>query len=126
MVRWRLRWHGENVLKMGHMGEFIRMTRRIGNEQQYFVLYRDGSIASSRIPLLAAVAGSMVTRTASKRAFLKNGRGKFAWFCNIRRVSDRVLGVVTQDMLPEVGGAFEEVFGSEGEKEWAGNTEGKL
>ena len=77
MVRWRLRWHGGNVLKMGHMGESIRMKRRTGDEQQCFVLSRDGSIASSRIPLLAAVAGSMVTRTASKRAFLKNGRGKF-------------------------------------------------
>ncbi|KAI0091534.1 Ribokinase-like protein [Irpex rosettiformis] len=71
--------------------------------------FGDGSVPSSRIPLLAAVAGSMVTRTASKRAFAKNGRG-----------------VVTQDMLPEVGGAFVEIFGSEGEKGWGGNVEGKL
>ena len=102
------------------------MMRRSGDEQQHFVLPRDGSIASSRIPLLAAVAGSMVTRTASKRAFLKNGRGEFLPFNNVMCVSDRVIGVVTQDMLPEVGGAFEEVFGGEGEKGWAGNTEGKL
>ena len=60
----------------------------------------DGSVPPSRIPLLAAVAGSMVTRTASRRAFGKQGRG-----------------VVTQDMLPEIGGAFAEIFG-EGEKGW--------
>lgn len=60
----------------------------------------DGSVPPSRIPLLAAVAGSMVTRTASRRAFGKQGRG-----------------VVTQDMLSEIGGAFAEIFG-EGEKGW--------
>ncbi|KAI0339579.1 Ribokinase-like protein [Trametopsis cervina] len=71
--------------------------------------FGDGSIPSSRIPLLAAVAGSMVTRTASKHAFAKNGRG-----------------VVTQDMLPEIGGAFAEVFGNDGEKGWGGSGGGKL
>lgn len=38
----------------------------------------------------------MVTRTASKRAFSKQGRA-----------------VVTEDMIPEVGKAFAEIFGSE-------------
>lgn len=37
---------------------------------------RDGSVPSSRIPLLAATGGSMVTRTASKLAFAKQGRGE--------------------------------------------------
>jgi ATP-dependent NAD(P)H-hydrate dehydratase len=37
-----------------------------------------------------------------------------------------LIGVVTQDMLPEVGGAFVEVFGNEGEKGWGGKSEGKL
>ncbi|EIW58577.1 Ribokinase-like protein [Trametes versicolor FP-101664 SS1] len=69
--------------------------------------FGDGSIPPSRIPLLAAVAGSMVTRTASRRAFSKNGR----------------VGVVTQDMIPEIGGAFAEVFG-EGEKGWGASTSG--
>ena len=32
-------------------------------------------------------------------------------------------GVVTQDMLPEIGGAFAEIFGREGEKGW-GSSEG--
>lgn len=38
----------------------------------------------------------MVTRTASKRAFERHGRG-----------------LVTQDILPDIGGAFAEVFGEE-------------
>lgn len=38
------------------------------------------------------------------------------------------IGVVTQDMLPEIGGAFVEVFGTEGEKGWGSSEEsgGKL
>ncbi|KAJ2918685.1 hypothetical protein MD484_g1766, partial [Candolleomyces efflorescens] len=58
--------------------------------------FGDKSVPASRIPLLAAVGGSMVTREASKRAFAKMGRG-----------------LVTQDMIPELGGAFAEFFGSE-------------
>jgi ATP-dependent NAD(P)H-hydrate dehydratase len=56
----------------------------------------DKSIPVSMMPLLAAVGGSLVTRTASRRAFHKEGRG-----------------VVTEDMLPEIGKAFAEVFGEE-------------
>jgi len=60
--------------------------------------YEDGAfgnriIPASRIPLLAAVGGSMVTRTASRRAFSKEGRS-----------------VVTEDMIPEIGKSFQEVF----------------
>ncbi|KDQ26594.1 hypothetical protein PLEOSDRAFT_30735 [Pleurotus ostreatus PC15] len=58
--------------------------------------FGDQSIPPSRFPLLAAVGSSMVTRTASRRAYFKEGRG-----------------VVTQDMLPEIGKAFAEVFGEE-------------
>lgn len=65
----------------------------------------DKSIPVSRMPLLAAIGGSMVTRTASRRAFFKEGRG-----------------VVTQDMLPEIGKSFAEVFG-ESEQ---GQDKGKL
>ncbi|KAF7356495.1 ATP-dependent (S)-NAD(P)H-hydrate dehydratase [Mycena venus] len=68
-------------------------------------IFGNGSIPASRFPLLAAVGGSMVTRTASRRAFFKEGRG-----------------VVTQDMLPEVGKAFAEVFGEETQ----GQDRGKL
>lgn len=53
----------------------------------------DHSIPASRVPLLSAIAGSMVTRTASRRAFAKQGRS-----------------VVTEDMLSELGPSFEEVF----------------
>ncbi|KAJ7255489.1 Ribokinase-like protein [Mycena haematopus] len=59
-------------------------------------VFGDNSISASRFPLLAAVGGSMVTRTASRRAFYKEGRG-----------------VVTQDMIPEIGKSFAEVFGEE-------------
>jgi ATP-dependent NAD(P)H-hydrate dehydratase len=54
---------------------------------------RNNTIPASLIPLLAAVGGSMVTRTASRRAFSKEGRS-----------------VVTQDMIPEIGKSFQEVF----------------
>ncbi|KAF8226846.1 Ribokinase-like protein [Tricholoma matsutake] len=57
---------------------------------------RNPDITVSRMPLLAAVAGSIVTRTTSKRAFSKEGRG-----------------VVTEDMIPEIGRAFAEVFGED-------------
>ena len=55
--------------------------------------HRDKSLPVSRLPILAAVGGSMVTRTASKRAFDKEGRA-----------------LVTEDMIPEIGRAFEDVF----------------
>ncbi|CAL1714291.1 unnamed protein product [Somion occarium] len=72
--------------------------------------FGDKDVPVSRIPLLAATGGSMVTRTASRRAFAKQGRS-----------------VVTEDMLPEIGGAFAELFGAEGEKGWgSSNPEGKL
>jgi len=57
---------------------------------------RDQSIPVSRLPLLAAVGGSMVTRTSSRRAFQLEGRG-----------------LVTQDMLPQLGKSFSEVFGKD-------------
>jgi ATP-dependent NAD(P)H-hydrate dehydratase len=57
---------------------------------------REQKIPATRIPLLASAAGSIVTRTCSRMAFKKYGRG-----------------VVTQDMLSEIGGAFGEVFGDE-------------
>jgi ATP-dependent NAD(P)H-hydrate dehydratase len=68
-------------------------------------MYSDKSIASSRIPILAAIGGSMVTRTASRRAFFKEGRG-----------------VVTEDMLQEIGKSFAEVFGEDAQ----GQDKGRL
>ena len=48
------------------------------------------------MPLLGAVGGSMLTRTASRLAFKKAGRS-----------------TITEDMLPELGKAFAEIFGQE-------------
>ncbi|KAJ4473451.1 Ribokinase-like protein [Lentinula edodes] len=67
--------------------------------------FGDGKIAASRMPLLAAVAGSMVTRHTSRLAFQKQGRG-----------------LVTQDMLGEIGTSFSEVFGEDSQ----GGDRGKL
>ncbi|KIM90397.1 hypothetical protein PILCRDRAFT_812134 [Piloderma croceum F 1598] len=58
--------------------------------------FGDNTIPVSRIPTLAAVGGCMVTRTASRFAFKKQGRA-----------------LVTQDMLPELGNAFSEIFGED-------------
>ena len=67
----------------------------------------------------------MVTRTASRRAFSKQGRGKRLDVFPSTDVPSILLfiGVVTQDVLPEIGGAFAEIFGKEGEKGW-GSSEG--
>lgn len=58
--------------------------------------YGDNSIKASEIPLLAAVGGCMITRTTSRITFGKMGRA-----------------LVTQDLIPELGDAFVEVFGRE-------------
>ncbi|KAI6041319.1 Ribokinase-like protein [Pisolithus marmoratus] len=58
--------------------------------------FGDKSIRASRLPILAAVGGSMVTRTSSKRAFYVEGRG-----------------LVTQDMIPYLAKAFAENFGED-------------
>ncbi|KAF7974680.1 hypothetical protein HWV62_11441 [Athelia sp. TMB] len=59
-------------------------------------VYGDATIPTSKIPTLAATGGCMITRTASRIAFGKQGRAQ-----------------VTQDMLPELGNAFVEVFGED-------------
>ncbi|KAF5316250.1 hypothetical protein D9619_006433 [Psilocybe cf. subviscida] len=56
-------------------------------------IFGKGEIPASRIPLLAAVGASMVTRTTSRLAYQTNGRS-----------------LITADMLPVIGKAFEEVF----------------
>ncbi|KAK7025208.1 H-hydrate dehydratase [Favolaschia claudopus] len=68
-------------------------------------VFGDKSIPASRFPLLAAIGGSMVTRTSSRRAFDKEGRG-----------------VVTEDMIPEIGKSFATVFGEDAQ----GQDRGKL
>ncbi|KAF5362472.1 hypothetical protein D9756_002306 [Leucocoprinus leucothites] len=80
---------GQGDVLSGSVGAFLAWGR----------CYEDGafgdkSIPASRVPLLGAVGGSMVTRTASRFAFKKAGRS-----------------MITQDMLPEIGYAFADVFG---------------
>jgi ATP-dependent NAD(P)H-hydrate dehydratase len=69
------------------------------------ISHSDHNIPSSRMPILAATGASMVTRAASRRAFLREGRG-----------------VVTADMLGEIGGAFANIFG----EDMQGKDESKL
>ena len=64
----------------------------------------DSKIDIGEIPLLAAYGASTITRVTSRLAFRKLGRG-----------------VVTGDMLSEIGSAFVEVFGTAGEKGWKGD-----
>jgi ATP-dependent NAD(P)H-hydrate dehydratase len=61
--------------------------------------FRNGSIVTSRIPILAAAGGCMVTRTASLFAFRKQGRA-----------------LITQDIIPELGEAFCDIFGDDADK----------
>ena len=50
----------------------------------------------SRLPILAAIGASIVTRTCSRMAFEVEGRG-----------------LVTQDMIPHLAKAFTEAFGED-------------
>ncbi|KAH9479410.1 ATP-dependent (S)-NAD(P)H-hydrate dehydratase [Psilocybe cubensis] len=88
--------------RCGGQGDVLSGT--VGTFMAWGKCYEDGAfgLPTSRIPLLAAVGGSMVTRTASRIAFAKNGRS-----------------LVTEDMLPEIGKAFSQVFDEK-------KTEGKL
>jgi ATP-dependent NAD(P)H-hydrate dehydratase len=85
--------------RCGGQGDILSGT--IGAFLAWGKCHEDGAfgnkeVPTSRIPLLAAAAGSMVTRTASRIAFKREGRS-----------------VVTQDILGDVGSAFAEVFGED-------------
>lgn len=66
---------------------------------------RDHSLPVSKLPILAAIGGSIVTRTCSRMAFQVEGRG-----------------LVTQDMIPHLAKAFSETFGEDVQ----GGERGKL
>jgi len=72
-----------------------------GKNYEDGVYGKEPRVSSSRIPFLAAIGGSLITRTTSRIAFAKHGRA-----------------VVTQDMLPEIGPAFLQVF----EKDYDSST----
>ncbi|KAL0580579.1 hypothetical protein V5O48_001404 [Marasmius crinis-equi] len=94
--------------RCGGQGDILSGT--VGTLMAWGKCYEEGAfgdrqIPPSRIPFLSAIGASMVTRTASRRAYFKEGRG-----------------VVTQDMLPEIGKSFSEVFGEEAQ----GQDRGRL
>jgi ATP-dependent NAD(P)H-hydrate dehydratase len=82
---------GQGDILTGSVGAFLAWAKCYESGA-----FGDNAIPVSRMPILAAIGASIVTRTTSRRAFEKEGRS-----------------VVTQDMLKEIGGAFAEVFGSE-------------
>ncbi|CAE7209223.1 unnamed protein product [Rhizoctonia solani] len=66
---------------------------------------RGEKIPEHRVPLLAAAGASILTRAASHLAFEKLGRG-----------------VITGDMIGEIGPAYAAKFGEQGEKGWKGTA----
>ena len=79
---------GQGDILSGSVGAFLAWAKCYESGA-----FGDKTIPVSRMPMLAAVAGSMLTREASRRGFAKEGRA-----------------LVTQDMLKEIGGAFTKVF----------------
>ncbi|KAI0311108.1 Ribokinase-like protein [Amylostereum chailletii] len=80
---------GQGDVLSGSVGAFLSWAK----------CYEDGafgdkSVPVSRMPLLAATGASMLTRTTSRITFERQGRG-----------------MVTQDMLQDIGKAFGDVFG---------------
>ncbi|KAF6761687.1 H-hydrate dehydratase [Ephemerocybe angulata] len=84
----------DEVIKVDVQGGY----KRVGGQGDCYEdgAFGDKTVPASRVPILAAVGGSIVTREASRRAFAKMGRG-----------------LVTQDLIPELGHAFAEHFGSD-------------
>ena len=82
---------GQGDILSGSVGAFLAWAKCYESGA-----FGDKAIPVSRMPILAAIGASIITRTTSQRAFEKEGRS-----------------VVTQDMLKEIGGAFAEIFGSE-------------
>ena len=70
------------------------------------MVHSDGSVPITHLPHLAAIGGSMVTRTTSRFAFQKNGRA-----------------LLTQDLVGEIQRAFLDVFPDSGAP---GQKSGKL
>jgi len=87
---------GQGDILSGSVGAFLAWAKCYESGA-----FGDNAIPVSRMPILAAIGASMVTRATSRRAFEKEGRS-----------------VVTQDMLKEIGGAFAEVFGESQGSGW--------
>ncbi|KAG8904318.1 snoRNA-binding rRNA-processing protein imp4 [Tulasnella sp. 403] len=88
---------GQGDILSGVVGTFLAWGKNY--EDQERKESNVGDIALQDIPLLASVGGSYITRTASRIAFGRLGRG-----------------VLTSDMVGEVGTAYSQIFGEKGEK----------
>jgi len=93
---------GQGDILSGVVGTFLAWGKNY--EEQHLKDSNDSNLKLQDIPLLAAIGGSHITRTASRIAFGKLGRG-----------------VLTSDMVGEVGEAYSELFGEHGEKGFKGN-----
>ncbi|KAG8954629.1 hypothetical protein FRC04_011062 [Tulasnella sp. 424] len=93
---------GQGDILSGTVGTFMAWGKSY--EEQNLKGSNDSNMKLEDIPLLAAIGACNVTRTASRLAFQKHGRG-----------------VLTSDMLAEVGPAYAELFGDVGEKGLKGN-----
>jgi len=91
---------GQGDILSGVVGTFLAWGKNFEEQQKD----SGSSIPLQEIPLLAAIGGSHITRTASRISFAKNGRG-----------------VLTSDMIGEVGVAYSEIFGETGDKGFKGN-----
>lgn len=63
----------------GCVSSFSGATTMYTFSRAYDGAYSDGSIPPSRIPLLAAVGGSLLTRTASRLTYAKQGRSTWSF-----------------------------------------------
>ncbi|KIO26226.1 hypothetical protein M407DRAFT_243792 [Tulasnella calospora MUT 4182] len=93
---------GQGDILSGTVGTFVAWGKNY--EEQNLKGSNDSNLKLQDIPLLAAIGACHITRTASRLAFQKHGRG-----------------VLTSDMLVEIGPAYSELFGDLGEKGLKGN-----
>ncbi|KAG8891932.1 hypothetical protein FRC01_014442 [Tulasnella sp. 417] len=93
---------GQGDILSGTVGTFVAWGKNY--EEQNLKNSNDSNLKLQDIPLLAAIGACQITRTASRLAFQKHGRG-----------------VLTSDMLVEIGPAYSELFGDLGEKGLKGN-----
>ncbi|KAG8822981.1 hypothetical protein FS842_000038 [Serendipita sp. 407] len=87
---------GQGDLLSGFTGTMLAWSK--GYEEGVFNK-GNSQISHTRLPLLSCVGAAILTRTISRRAFEKHGRA-----------------TLTSDMIPEISGAFADVFESPGSK----------
>jgi len=83
---------GQGDLLSGFIGTMLAWSK--GYEEGLFNKSTQ-PLSTTRLPLLSSVGAAILTRTISRRAFEKHGRA-----------------TLTNDMIPEIAGAFVDVFES--------------